>query len=252
MEMSEQIGQISTALAKAQGAMSAVLKNHENPFFKSSYADLADGWEVCRDVLATNELAVIQGLSTTEQSQIVVTTMLAHSSGEWVRDSLTLAPVKEDPQAAGSAITYGRRYSLFAMVGLAPKDDDDGEATLGRGKKSGKAKAVPSTQPDEGSSMESLKCPGCGEPDCPTLAWGKRVHGHGLDYYKKKDKGGTMHVDSLGSTLGTITDERVTEWTSASIHDLTPEEMMKAEKSVKAELKALGVKIKDDDEDGTF
>ena len=134
MEMSENIAGIATALAKAQSEIQGAVKDADNPFFKSKYADLSSVWGACRKQLTENEIAVIQGLDT-EGGNIVVTTTLAHSSGEWMRSSLSWEPEKTNAQGIGSLITYLRRYALSAMVGIAPQDDDDGEAAMGRPQK---------------------------------------------------------------------------------------------------------------------
>lgn len=123
METSPDVGALFTALAKAQGAIKGAVKDLVNPFFKSKYADLAAGWEACRAPLAAQELAVVQGVSA-DGMKVSVTTMLGHSSGQWVRDTLTLEAKDATPQSVGSAATYGRRYGLFAVVGIAPEDDD--------------------------------------------------------------------------------------------------------------------------------
>jgi hypothetical protein len=62
----------------------------------------------------------------------VISTLAHAESGEWIKGVLTIKPVKADPQGIGSALTYARRYALCAMVGIAPDDDDDGEAAMGR------------------------------------------------------------------------------------------------------------------------
>lgn len=90
---------------------------------KYTYADLADGLDAVRPVLARNGLAVLQAATTTEHGPTVVTTVL-HTSGQRVSASLAMKPMKGDPQAVGSAITYARRYSLFSILGLATEDDD--------------------------------------------------------------------------------------------------------------------------------
>ena len=131
METSTSIGALAAALAKAQSNIKGALKDSSNPFFKSKYADLSSVWEACREPLTKQELSVIQTVSG-DSTNIIVTTMLVHSSGEWVKDSLTMAPVKQDPQGAGSAITYARRYALAAIAGVAP-EDDDGNAASGKG-----------------------------------------------------------------------------------------------------------------------
>lgn len=132
MRKSESIKELTIALAKAQGSMCPAKKESENPFFKSKYADLAAVWEACRKSLSDNGLAIIQTTDMVENNLVVITT-LTHSSGEWVEGVLPINPVKLDPQGIGSAITYARRYSLSAIVGISV-DDDDGESAMGRDK----------------------------------------------------------------------------------------------------------------------
>lgn len=128
MTRSDTIAQLAAALSKAQGAIKAAAKDNTNPHFKSKYADLASVWDACREPLAKNELAVIQ-LPSVSDGQVHVVTLLTHSSGEWISETLDFSLASDTPQAIGSTITYGRRYGLSAMVGVAPDDDDDGEAT---------------------------------------------------------------------------------------------------------------------------
>lgn len=125
---SETIGKLAEALSKAQAKIKGATKDTANPFFKSKYADLASVWDACRDALTANGLSIVQTMGDGVGGVTVITT-LAHSSGEWIRGSLTLKPVKEDPQGVGSAITYARRYALAAMVGVAPEDDDGNAAS---------------------------------------------------------------------------------------------------------------------------
>lgn len=131
MQTSEQINELAAALAKAQGKITGAVKDSANPFFKSKYADLASVWDAVRDHLSANGLSIIQSASTTEGGGICVTAMLAHASGQWVRDTLTLTPKDQSPQAMGSTITYGRRYLLAALTGAA-QIDDDGNAASGK------------------------------------------------------------------------------------------------------------------------
>jgi hypothetical protein len=130
MNQSEQINELAAALAKAQGQITGALKDSSNPFFKSKYADLAACWDACRKQLSENGLSVVQ---TTEilDSQVVVATTLAHSSGQWMRGVLPVKAKDDGPQAQGSGITYARRYALAAIVGLA-QIDDDAESAQGR------------------------------------------------------------------------------------------------------------------------
>lgn len=145
MQKSETIGALAAALAKAQSEMTPAKKDAKNPFFNSQYADLASCWEAARKPLATNGLAVIQTTGLSEAGVIVETT-LAHSSGEWITSNLLMPLAKRDPQGVGSAITYGRRYALAAIVGLVT-DDDDAEAAMGRQKAGSQGGSAPAQKP---------------------------------------------------------------------------------------------------------
>jgi hypothetical protein len=125
VRMSPTIGKLAEALAKAQAEMEGAVKDATNPHFRSKYADLASIRDACRP-LAKYGIAHLQP-TRAEGPHVTVTTLLLHSSGEWIAEDLTLTAGQNTPQAVGSAITYGRRYGLAAMVGIAP-EDDDGEA----------------------------------------------------------------------------------------------------------------------------
>lgn len=129
---SPQLGQLAAALAKAQGDIRNAAKDRENPHFKSSYATLASVWDACREPLSKNGLAVIQRVNVTGEG-VLLTTMLVHSSNEFIRDRLLMPIAQRTAQGVGSAITYARRYALAAIVGVAPEDeDDDGNTASGR------------------------------------------------------------------------------------------------------------------------
>jgi len=136
MQKSESIGELAKALALAQGEIKGAVKDSENPFFKSKYADLASVRDACQQALSKNGLAIVQvpGTLITEHATIVsIETLLMHSSGEWVSGDLSAIPVKDDPQGLGSCITYLRRYALSAYTGVAPEDDDGNAASQGNG-----------------------------------------------------------------------------------------------------------------------
>lgn len=129
-------GGIAAALAKAQSAIKAAIKDSENPAFKnggkvSKYADLAAVWEACREPLSKNDLSIVQTTDFDDKDVWLVTTLM-HSSGESIIGRYPLRPVKHDPQGFGSALTYARRYTIAAMVGVVADDDDDGNAASGR------------------------------------------------------------------------------------------------------------------------
>ena len=135
MSQSETINELAAALSKAQGEMQAAIKDKINPFFKSSYADLGSVWDAARPVLSKYGLCVMQTTEiNSDGSKIIMVTTLAHTSGQWVKSFLPLNPAKNDSQGIGAAITYLRRYSLSAIVGVVCDNDDDGETSVGRGK----------------------------------------------------------------------------------------------------------------------
>lgn len=122
---SEQINEISKALAKAQGELKHASKDSNNPYFKSKYADLAEVWSTCRQALSDNNLSVAQLLDIIDGKPALIT-ILSHSSGQWMKSTAVLPIGKPGAQEIGSCITYFRRYSLAALVGVY-QDDDDGE-----------------------------------------------------------------------------------------------------------------------------
>lgn len=132
MEHSQSLASFAGAMAKAQGAMRNASKDKVNPHFKSKYADLASVLDACREALATNGIAVLQPVTTCADG-VRVTTMLLHSSGEWMKCHCVMPVAQRTPQGIGSAITYGRRYGLAAMVGVAADEDDDGNAASAGG-----------------------------------------------------------------------------------------------------------------------
>jgi len=155
MEKSESIKELATALNKVQANLQAAKKGSENPYFHSKYADLLSVWDACREALTINGLSVSQIADTDAEGKAVLETVLMHTSGEWIKGRLPLLPIKPDPQAQGSAITYARRYSLSAIIGLCTEEDDDAEGAMNRGKSDTKkitgkseVKSKPKTQSD--------------------------------------------------------------------------------------------------------
>ncbi len=134
MRMSQTISDLATALAKAQGAIDDAQKGSLNPHFKSRYADLAAVRAAIREPLAVNDLSYVQ-FARVAGSTVEVETMLLHKSGEYMAETLAMPVGKPDAQGIGSAITYARRYSLMAMIGIAPDDDDGNAAVQGNGRK---------------------------------------------------------------------------------------------------------------------
>lgn len=133
MNKSDSIAALAAALAKAQGAMKGAVKDSANPFFKSKYADLASVVEAIRAAFSANGLSYIQTLEPSDKDEVRVETTLLHASGEWISCGVLSLPVsKADAQGYGSALTYARRYSLSAAVGVAPEDDDGNAASAAK------------------------------------------------------------------------------------------------------------------------
>ncbi len=134
---SETIGVIAAALAKAQGELSNPEKSLSatirSPFPREGdrtfrYASLASGLDVVRKSLGEYEIATVQITAIDKDSgQIRLTTLLAHASGEWISSDWPVCPSSETaaPHRMGAALTYARRYALFALVGIAGEDDLD-------------------------------------------------------------------------------------------------------------------------------
>ena len=127
---SESIAKLATALSIVQGKLNHAKKDSANPFFKSTYADLESVWEACRKLLAENGLSVMQFPGIYEEGTMSLTTILAHSSGEWIEQTMSLPVSKPDAQGSGSALTYMRRYALAAVVGIYQADDDGNAASV--------------------------------------------------------------------------------------------------------------------------
>ena len=130
--MSAEIGELASALASAQAELSPAAKNAQNPHLKNRYADIAAVYEAIRETLPKHGLSVSQ-IIMPHESKARVRTLLMHKSGQWLA-SECLMPLDRNggPQGMGSAITYARRYSLPAIVGVVSEDDDDAEAAQPR------------------------------------------------------------------------------------------------------------------------
>jgi hypothetical protein len=124
---SEKLGELAKALSKAQGEFLPVVKDKENPFFHSKYADLAACIDATRAALSVNGLAVIQ-LTKIVAEKTVLETTIVHASGEFITGEYLVQPIKTDPQAMGSALTYARRFSYCGMLSIAAEAEDDGNA----------------------------------------------------------------------------------------------------------------------------
>lgn len=155
---SPSISKLAAALALAQLEMIGAVKDSQNPFFRSTYADLAS---VLEAVKACNKqgIATIQMPFGGNDGAIGLTTLMAHSSGEWLSASFTMKPTKADPQGFGSCLTYMRRYAISAFNGVAQVDDDGNDASR---------KPVPENK-QEGNGLKILPRDGCFDDQTPEM-----------------------------------------------------------------------------------
>lgn len=129
MNKSTSISKLADALAKAQAEMPVVKMNAQNPFLKNKYADLGAVIETSRPVLSKYSLSISQ-FPTSDGDKIGVTSLLLHSSGEWIEDTIyinsTDAKGLSVAQSAGVVISYLRRYAWASILGLYADEDNDG------------------------------------------------------------------------------------------------------------------------------
>src|SRR3954453_12573936 len=162
---SDSIGAIAAALAKAQGELTnpekSLVATIRSPFPREAdhsfrYASLASGLDIVRKSLGRHEIENIQTTAIDQEAgQIRLTTLLAHASGEWISSDWPVCPIGEtaSPHRMGAALTYARRYALFALVGIAGEDDVDAPDTV---------IAPPPTLPGENRTVQTSKRPSAG------------------------------------------------------------------------------------------
>lgn len=127
---STETNEIFSAMSKAQSEINVAVKASNNPFFKSSYANLQSIIEASRPALCKHGLSVLQQIVVDGDKDYLVT-MLCHSSGQWISSQMRICPQKQDVQSLGSYITYLRRYSYAALVGVYDgHEDDDGNDAM--------------------------------------------------------------------------------------------------------------------------
>src|SRR4051812_26369731 len=134
---SDTIGTIAGALAKAQTELinpeKALTATIRSPFPREGdrsfrYASLSSGLDIVRKCLGQHEIATVQTTAIDKEAGLIqLTTLLAHSSGEWMSSDWPVCPVSDTaaPHRMGAALTYARRYALFTLVGIAGENDLD-------------------------------------------------------------------------------------------------------------------------------
>ena len=124
---SDSLAHIGAALSQVQAAVKVAVKASTNPHLKTRYADLSSVWEACRTALAEQQLSVVQLPVSDDPGYVALETMLLHASGEFISARCRVKLQKDDPQGAGSGLTYLRRYALSAALGIVADEDDDAE-----------------------------------------------------------------------------------------------------------------------------
>ncbi len=173
MTSSETTATLCAALVAAQAGLKPIAKDGKNPAFRSRYATLDGIMETVRPALAAHGLAVVQGVVHPETGEggrlvgIMVETRLVHTSGEWLASVVPVPVAKGDAHGLGSALSYGRRYGISALLALSTDEDDDGNAAAKAPPAKPQAKPapaapapgqrlhdrVPTTPPPEGMSL---------------------------------------------------------------------------------------------------
>lgn len=172
METSQSLANLAPALVKARLGFSPVTRDTDNSFFNSKYASLGSVMASALPALLQQGLTVMQSGGAADEAGIEILTRIQHLSGEWIQGRVWMPLVGPalkgggigpiNSQSCGSALTYGRRYGLAALLGIVADEDDDGEAASSGARsapasKSGGKSAPP---PAEGD----LVCPKCNGP----------------------------------------------------------------------------------------
>jgi hypothetical protein len=187
MQTTATIAELACALAKAQGEFQNPERNRTvtvatkaGGSYSFTYATIDAVFNMARPILAKHGLSVIQCPSVGD-SELIVTTRLMHASGEWIEEALAIKTASADPQALGSLVTYMKRYSYCAILGIAADEDDDGNAVSGN-------------TVSEAKSREPNACPQCGKT--ASVIKGKEEYGGGWLCWKKKEGCGHSWQDA--------------------------------------------------------
>jgi hypothetical protein len=176
---SETTATLCAALVAAQGGLKPIAKDGKNPAFRSRYATLDGIMETVRPALAAHGLAVVQGVVHPETGEggrlvgIMVETRLIHTSGEWLASVVPVPVAKGDAHGLGSALSYGRRYGLSALLALSTDEDDDGNAAAKAPPAKPQAKPAPAA-PAPGQRLHD-RVPTTPPPEAMTLAKAETV-----------------------------------------------------------------------------
>lgn len=159
MRTSEAINEIAAALAHAQGAITNAEKDRVNPHLGNKYMTLTSVWDAIRKPLSDNGLSIVQVTEADDDGAVLLLTRLMHASGQYIEATYPVIGMENRgvnaAQAAGSALTYARRYSLTSLIGVvADEDDDAGAATGNRQQAKPQTQRQPATQAKQASAQQ--------------------------------------------------------------------------------------------------
>jgi hypothetical protein len=184
---STEIHELFTALAKAQGVFSGAEKAATGNFGK--YATLDSVLEATKQGREQNSLALIQFPSNGDGNSVTVTTLLGHSSGQWLESTLSCAPTKFDAQGVGSVVTYLRKYSAMAILGVAPEDDDGAAASIQQPATKGATRTA-APRPTPAAMPPAASAEGSPSPSDTSPAWVSKFLTRGTYEIDPNVKGG--------------------------------------------------------------
>jgi hypothetical protein len=210
---SPSIGAIAGALAKAQvelanpeksltGTISAGEDGGERTF---RYAPLSSGLDIVRKSLGRHEIATVQTTSIDSEAGLIrLTTVLAHSSGEWISSEFPVCPVAETstPHRLGAALTYARRFALFALVGIAGEDDADAPDLAAEGQSRSQVRT--GSRPPSGNASSD------GNAATHTSSRGSRAAKPLLEPHESARERSRLETELAGLSTG----EELTAWAS--------------------------------------
>lgn len=158
--MSDSIAELTQALFQVQQQLQPVIKDAKNTFVGNAYATLNAVLESCRDTLFSQGVFVTQHPCAAPielgPGYIGLETVLTHvESGQWISSTAIIPLPKNDPQGMGSAITYARRYSLCAILGIVTEDDDGNAASISQKQVKTRIRPVEDAQRQKGTSESS-------------------------------------------------------------------------------------------------
>lgn len=165
------LDKLTPALVAFQAAVKAPPKTRENPHLKNKYADLQDVIDTIREPLTVNGLAISHEVSGT-----TLITKLLHVSGQSLKTEMPLLMGKQDMQGLGSALTYARRYSVSALLGIASDDCDDANGAARGTPTNTNSAAIPKNdKPAEQRKNEPQNPPTPPAPQMATEAQRKKI-----------------------------------------------------------------------------